>query len=395
MDYSLVFLACAVVGALFSIILTLTIPHVPEAEGAGLWAAAFVPLAAGSAMLGGSSHLPGALLVWREPLLLTGYALLLSGLNRYLQRPQPWRLSVVVVASSVLLSAAIMVAGGSDDGLVTVRTAGIMVLMGAVLLTLRRSRRPGMHRTMVFLELACALIFFFAAWRLIALWGPWPALRSPALLAGASMVTTLLILAVICGFTLLMTARMNGQLHTLVVRDPLTGLLNRRGLEEAVHSIFAFTRRVGHSSVAVIALDIDHFKRINDEEGHLRGDAVLQALAKVMTEHFSEAAVVARLGGEEFVIVLGGATADEAMAQAERLRSVIESQCARLAALRRPVTVSLGVAVDQPAHVSWESLLARADTALYAAKQQGRNRCAMYRPGTHDASAGTVCGATA
>jgi diguanylate cyclase len=150
---------------------------------------------------------------------------------------------------------------------------------------------------------------------------------------------------------------------TEVRTDPLTGLCNRRALDEALASQAAMRTRYGFAFSLVI-FDIDHFKRINDQQGHLAGDRALQGVARLLDAGVRETDLVARYGGEEFVILMPQTELDMAVVLAERLRAKVEEDGA--------LTVSGGVA----AVLEWESaheLLARADAALYAAKSAGRN----------------------
>jgi diguanylate cyclase (GGDEF)-like protein len=190
------------------------------------------------------------------------------------------------------------------------------------------------------------------------------------------MVTTLSVLAVICGLVLLMTARMNEALLQLTIRDPLTGVFNRRGLDDAMATVLSFAKRVGRP-VSVLACDIDHFKRVNDTHGHARGDEVLREFAQLLSDSFHQGELVGRLGGEEFVVVLPGADTAGALREAERLRARVAAHRFAVGDAAITVTVSIGVATAPASQVSWAELIARADEALYEAKSQGRNRCAV------------------
>ena len=154
--------------------------------------------------------------------------------------------------------------------------------------------------------------------------------------------------------------------------DPLTGLLNRRGLEERFGVEIARAVRDGRP-LAVVAIDVDHFKRINDEHGHQAGDRALVWLSSLLCEQTRGADIVARVGGEEFVIVLPGADGPSTLEFAERLRHVIEDADAEL-----PMTISAGVA-SALAPSTAHTLLGAADRALYAAKHAGRNRVSYTR----------------
>lgn len=146
--------------------------------------------------------------------------------------------------------------------------------------------------------------------------------------------------------------------------DPLTGLSNRRALDEALTSLLTLRARYGNL-FSVVFFDIDHFKRINDERGHVQGDQVLQQLAAIFDQYVRETDIAARFGGEEFVIVLPGANLEGACIFAERMRVTVQKLC--------QLTISGGVA-EAAEDDNVASLLQRADAALYAAKNDGRNR---------------------
>jgi diguanylate cyclase len=151
---------------------------------------------------------------------------------------------------------------------------------------------------------------------------------------------------------------------TEVRTDPLTGLNNRRGLDDTLATQFALMNRY-HSHFSVAMLDVDHFKLVNDREGHLSGDRVLQELSHLLEECVRETDLVARYGGEEFVVVMPQTDLAGACMLTERVRLEVANQLA--------ITVSGGVAAAGDSDTT-ESLLGHADTALYSAKAAGRNR---------------------
>jgi diguanylate cyclase (GGDEF)-like protein len=158
------------------------------------------------------------------------------------------------------------------------------------------------------------------------------------------------------------------------VLDPLTGLLNRNSLGARFEEI-AQQAAVAGGSVSVLACDLDHFKQINDVYGHESGDRVLKETAYVMRKHLRSFELVYRMGGEEFLIVLPGASLAEGTAIAERVRAAVET--ARPCGL--DVTVSVGVAAASGNGVVFEPLFRAADAMLYEAKRTGRNRVAAER----------------
>ena len=166
------------------------------------------------------------------------------------------------------------------------------------------------------------------------------------------------------------------EVRLLSQTDQLTGLANRRRLDEAVRQELARIARHG-GRLSVVMTDIDHFKRVNDEFGHETGDLVLREYASVLKEGVREIDLAARFGGEEFVLLLPGTEAGAAAMLAERIRARLEAT--RLGPLPRAVTASFGVA-ELRAGESWDSVLKRADDALYAAKNGGRNRVCVAPP---------------
>lgn len=157
---------------------------------------------------------------------------------------------------------------------------------------------------------------------------------------------------------------------TEVRTDPLTGVSNRRALDEALHNLFAMLHRYGQTFTLAI-FDIDNFKQINDDRGHLHGDQMLQQVAKLIDESVRETDVVARYGGEEFVVIMPNTNLAGAAIFSERLRERVDQSL--------PVTVSGGVAEALDGDTD-HSLLARADSALYSAKSSGRN-CVFLHDG--------------
>jgi diguanylate cyclase (GGDEF)-like protein len=159
----------------------------------------------------------------------------------------------------------------------------------------------------------------------------------------------------------------------LAEHDGLTGVLNRRALQGRLDEAFARSRS-GGTPLAVLFLDLDHFKAINDRHGHAAGDAVLAAVVKRIAAHLRATDILGRWGGEEFVAILPGATIDVVRATAERIREAIEAQHVHVEGRLIPVTVSVGVALLGTRIGSSAELVQRADEALYRAKGNGRNR---------------------
>jgi diguanylate cyclase (GGDEF)-like protein len=163
-----------------------------------------------------------------------------------------------------------------------------------------------------------------------------------------------------------------GRVRDMAMRDDLTGLYNRRQLMEYLYRQKALADR-GTLAFALCYVDLDHFKRVNDLFGHKQGDEVLKAFAEIARKVVREEDFVARIGGEEFVMVLTNATLADAVQVSNRLRRQTQLMMIDPKAPDFAVTASVGVATYR-AREAVEQLMSRADTAMYAAKTQGRNR---------------------
>lgn len=165
------------------------------------------------------------------------------------------------------------------------------------------------------------------------------------------------------------------QLEMIALQDPLTGLANRRKFSEHFEYVASLARR-GKSETSLLVVDIDHFKSINDRRGHAIGDACLKSIASLLVASSREVDLVARFGGEEFVLLLPDAGTTGALRAAERIRAHVEANPCRVDStdsLER-ITVSIGVATSDAGSLPFDDLFKLADGALYRAKGAGRNR---------------------
>jgi len=164
------------------------------------------------------------------------------------------------------------------------------------------------------------------------------------------------------------------KLHSLANRDRLTRLYNRRYFDEELQKEMERARRYGYM-LSLFMIDIDHFKLVNDEHGHLAGDKALASVAAIIRKHTRVNDLVARYGGEEIVVVIPEMKSDTSIMIAEKIRLMVEAETPKTAGM--PLTVSIGIAFyikdDKP-----EMLVGDADKALYEAKRRGRNRVLVY-----------------
>jgi len=169
------------------------------------------------------------------------------------------------------------------------------------------------------------------------------------------------------------------ELERQALTDPMTKLYNRRYLSEITQHMLGLMRR-SSSELAVIMLDIDKFKNVNDTYGHQVGDEVIIKLAESLQEHTRKSDVVCRLGGEEFLVLLPETNTEGAMLKAETFRKVVEELTLTLAdELTLNFTISLGVSEVTTTEESFEAAMNRADAALYEAKESGRNKVCLHK----------------
>ena len=166
--------------------------------------------------------------------------------------------------------------------------------------------------------------------------------------------------------------RLQEQFRAQSRTDPLTGCLNRRGIIERLVAELSFAGR-DRRPLGVAVLDLDHFKSVNDTYGHAVGDAVLQELVRRVTSATRASDAIGRIGGEEFLVLWAGLSAEVSRVAAERVRAVVEDTPFLVGTSKIHMTASLGLTTTWGSETQ-EALLARADRALYAAKAAGRNR---------------------
>ena len=183
----------------------------------------------------------------------------------------------------------------------------------------------------------------------------------------------------------LVLRRLTDDLRSMAARDPLTQLLNRRGLSEALQQHFNSRQA---TPAYLLLVDIDHFKRINDTYGHQTGDAVLCQVAEVLRATVRRGDLAGRIGGEEFVAICLNTDDAGAMHLAERLRVAMEQQAIQVAGTDQPLhcTATIGVSHRFTSPHAWEGAAREADAALYRGKAAGRNRVEWAQPLAHPAT---------
>ncbi|GAA3759237.1 GGDEF domain-containing protein [Terriglobus aquaticus] len=249
----------------------------------------------------------------------------------------------------------------------------VLALYGVAIRTwvgidLLKSGRPGTQRALAYVMFLFGALSLWQGLGTIAVGAPADYMRADLVQSSVLFLFLLFVLASGLLLFLLLNDDLVQRLEHDAERDFLTGALNRRGFERAL--IAELERSARHRQALVLGLlDLDHFKRINDTNGHAEGDRILCEITRVATASIRPYDYLGRFGGDEFVLLLPGTSLGEAKAVAERIRAEI---AARLQSVSISIGLTAGVASD-----SMDSIVRRADEALYRAKQDGRNAIAL------------------
>jgi diguanylate cyclase (GGDEF)-like protein len=387
--------------SLIAALLLATARHADESAGLNEARAAMLALVPAFALQLARGHAPEALVIVGSNLLFwLSCALIYASYARFAgaRTRQRWAFVYVGVMSAIFaVSWTLHVPYGVRA---CVTSVNIATLLTAALLALARDdgfRREPSRRVSFALISLVTLPMWLRVLVLLPQLGADLDPRKPSLETALGFFPAVLLVQ---GFALsfLMMQRERGEAlaRTQAITDPLTSCLNRRALEERVRSELAYKARV-RRPFAVLVVDLDHFKKINDQHGHAAGDTVLIHSASVLRTLVRPSDVVARYGGEEFCLLLRDTNVDAAAVVAERVRGALRDQRVLVEGGALSVTASIGVAaasVDDTE--SWESLFRRADEALYRAKGAGRDRIELSTlpPSTTTPSATTPSATT-
>jgi len=272
---------------------------------------------------------------------------------------------------------------GLDTSRMTMVTAPVVLPLVALALATsvhgtRRSTGPERWSTIAILVCLCDLLLTYFSRTRFSL--GWYAGRSLTMVSAA-----VVLLAMLAAFR-----RLKARAEQEAAYDSLTGLHNRRSADAALDQLVARARRSG-TPLGVVSLDLDHFKQVNDRHGHEAGDAVLVALAHVLTDSCRRGDLVARVGGEEFLVLLPDTDDHGALAVAEKVRARVASMTVPHVAAG--VTASLGATALREEDLTVLMLLRRVDEALYQAKDGGRNRAVLAPAAVGDRQSAAVAGA--
>jgi len=364
-------------GLLCALVLWVQARSFPEdIEGLRDWALAVVLIGFAAGLTSMRGILPDALtIVAASGLLLLGQFLLIVGLLRYSGRKPVWRPTADFIGAALIVITGLTYGTHHYQGRIFIMAlAQVGFFSYGAYLAMRTAPRGFGNRFLSACFLAGAGI---AAWRLATLSA---GIDEADDVFDHNLVQqvylgmfSLGVLGLSIGFILLANERLRVELEFMATRDPMTGAFNRRAFFARAAVEWARAMRSGEA-LAVVTSDIDFFKKVNDTHGHHVGDLVIKDYSHRAQQQLRIPDILARFGGEEFVILLPATGLAEAKQVAERIRKEIGTQ--RDKALP-PYTVSLGVSVAQGRAgqaADIEALIAEADAALYRAKQGGRNR---------------------
>jgi len=346
-------------------------------DALGWWGTGYLIGGASFGLLAARGVIPNVLSIEiANALLLVGYGFLLAGTRAFSHRETP--VTVFLIAPLIWLTAMQVPAIANDINLRVVIVSSMQCTLVALMAyeLWRERAEPLLSRWPAIILLITHAVMLNARMVIVMLTPivtHHDLFRSPvfALMAFGTVLYTMTF-----AFLLLsMTKERSEMRHKMAALiDPLTGLCNRRAFMLDAEAAIA-ARASRHEPVAVLLADLDHFKQINDAHGHAIGDRALKIFAATLQRCIGQG-LSGRLGGEEFAILLPGADLDAALALGERIRATFAQAAAELDGRAVAATVSIGVAASRAGDL--DGLLGRADSALYQAKQDGRDRVCAF-----------------
>jgi diguanylate cyclase (GGDEF)-like protein len=312
-----------------------------------------------------------------DSLLAISWTLKLISLLEFQHRPVPQRLFWGGTPLSIALLLTLSMTGLGRELLLFRGCLFAAATIGIAWLAWRIPNFPENRIRLVMVAIYIAVACGFLMRMIAVLWIP-AAIPAPLDGSGFQTVTFLfgyafIIMSSFC-MLLLHKNRADNKNYLLSITDPLTGVYNRRSFMELADQLLARSAR-SNSSSALLMIDIDHFKRINDQHGHSTGDEALKAFVARIQPCLRDEDILVRFGGEEFCVLMPGADGEGALTLAERIREHVAAEPIEAEGTSIAVTVSIGIATAvKGGDFARESLFASADRALYEAKDAGRNQ---------------------
>ena len=370
-DPRTVVLLAGVMSGFMSVILFALKRHYPPAiKGLGEWAIACLMVAVGSLLAFGLGHFPTVASI-TIPRLLFPLAFLLAyvGAQRFfgvVPRVAPW---LALIAAVVLAQVWFTFVNPSFAMRLSLSNSLAACLLVAFANLLRQQKPSSFAKVLTLVVLGTMFAILVMRLLTLAIWPPGDNVydNSPQQLVYLTAFAFFVILLAV-SLVLLAAERLHAEVAYLASHDSLTNALTRRHMNELCAIELDRSQRHGHS-MALLIMDLDHFKRINDTYGHQAGDRVLTQFVAQVQQLLRRPDLLARFGGEEFVALLPQTNLADAVSVAQRIREACER-----ANPGEGCTVSIGVTTNQSATDTLDALIARADKAMYLAKANGRNR---------------------
>jgi len=341
--------------------------------GLGSWAQALAVIVAGGILAASRGQLP-EVFTTMVPNFLLGWGVygLYAGSQRF-HGVAPDTLRWLGIVGAVVLATAWFTWGDPDYA----ARLRLMVALMAVVFSLHaafiiRRGLGSFSRGLVATVLVCIAAVQVVRLASTFVWPPGNTILDASALHAFFIATfSVSVLLFSVGAVLMAGDRLRAELEQLATRDSLTNTLTRRYMDEAFAAELERSRRSGQP-LAFLMMDLDHFKAVNDTHGHQVGDRVLVEFAAKVQRQLRKSDLLGRFGGEEFALVLPNTSREAALQVAERIRAACVPQAGEVGC-----TVSIGLTLGQPENDTLDKLLARADAALYQAKNTGRNRVAV------------------
>jgi diguanylate cyclase len=372
---------------MLSMLLAITRTHHKELRGPGYWAVGNLVIGLGMVLVLIQLDLLKPAFIPGMALIGAGLSIYINGIQAFIGRTPNHRIPIIVFFLLAVIEGYFMLMH-HEIRLAVVLSALVFAAIYLYCARLTFSRDEGLIGSLYWISsslyLLMAVLMLFRAVYASQVVGDkfdtfaaWP-VNSYTFMLGA--VSQFFISSL---FVLMLSYKLTQNLESIATIDGLTSVLNRRGLEDASIKMQDMCKRI-NLSMAVLLMDIDHFKKVNDKHGHLVGDDALRHLAKVVTGVLRSSDVFGRYGGEEFCAFLPNTTESDAIGLAERIRMAVEASPVNVGGLVIKTTVSIGVADSVRAGYDFKGLVAAADSALYGAKNGGRNQVVSYTHITRD-----------
>ncbi len=372
---------------MLSMLLAITRSHHKDLRGPGYWAVGNLVIGLGMVLVLIQLDLTRPIFLPGMALIGAGLSLYINGIQAFIGRVPNHRITIAVFVLLAVIDAYFMLMQHEIRATVVLSA---IIFAGVYLYCARLtfSRDEGLVGSLYWIAsslylLMAVLMLFRAAYAAQVVgdkfdtFATWPVNAYTFMLGAVSQffISSL--------FVLMLSYKLTQNLESIATIDGLTNVLNRRGLEDASIKMQDMCKRI-NLSMAVLLIDIDHFKKVNDKYGHLVGDDALRHLAKVVAGVLRSSDAFGRYGGEEFCAFLPNTTESDAIGLAERIRAAVEASALRLGSVTIKTTISIGVADSVRAGYDFKGLVAAADSALYGAKNGGRNQVVSYTHVTRD-----------